>query len=113
MTSFVATAGAPDSAARTVVTVVGELDIATSDTLCTVAMEALALDGCRTLALDLTDLSFIDSSGLGVLVQLRNAARSREISFALENVPPIAARVIEVAGLTNALRPSDGPEPTS
>jgi anti-anti-sigma factor len=78
----------------------GELDHATVETL------RAALDGVEIaegLLLDLRGLSFIDSSGLHLLVALD--ARARRDGFRLTLVAPAAPvdRAIQVSGLDHAL----------
>jgi anti-anti-sigma factor len=78
-------------------TIVGELDLATADEL--VASGTLALDdpGCSRLLLDLSGVGFIDSTGLGTLVHLSNAAKRTDTALVLCDPAP---RVVEVLRLT-------------
>ncbi|RMI29558.1 STAS domain-containing protein [Streptomyces triticirhizae] len=59
----------------TVLRVVGELDLATSPTVRQRVHDAVA-DGRRRLVLDLSEVLFCDSSGVGVLVGARRLMRS-------------------------------------
>ncbi|TDC12992.1 anti-sigma factor antagonist [Streptomyces sp. 8K308] len=59
----------------TVVRVAGELDLATSPGVRQRVHEAVA-DGRRRLVLDLSEVLFCDSSGVGVLVAARRLMRS-------------------------------------
>ncbi|UED85775.1 STAS domain-containing protein [Streptomyces profundus] len=59
----------------TVLRVVGELDLATSPTVRQRVHDAVA-DGHRRLVLDLSEVLFCDSSGVGVLVGARRLMRS-------------------------------------
>jgi anti-anti-sigma factor len=61
------------------------------------------------LVLDLRELTFIDSSGLGYLVELHNRAHAAGRAFSLANVPLVAARTISLGGLASLL----GVEPVS
>ncbi len=54
----------------------------------------------QRIVLDLKDLTYLDSSGIGVLVRLYVSARSAKCDLALEN---ISARVRQVLGITNML----------
>jgi anti-sigma B factor antagonist len=83
----------------TVVTVSGELDIATSAEL----VEALdRADGGRVLAVDLTPTEFLDSTGVRTLA---NAARERPDGFVVicpsSNIA--VSRVFELTGFDAAL----------
>jgi len=74
----------------------GELDVASARELRTAGRHALAEPGCIRLVLDLSGVEFIDSSGIGVLVELRNLAVEKQIRLALHPSP----RVVEVLRLT-------------
>ena len=54
--------------------VAGEVDVSTAAELTAAGEQALSAPGCRGLRVDLADVSFLDSTGLGALVGLRNAA---------------------------------------
>lgn len=83
---------------RPVLRVSGDLDLATLASLRTAAEAALAACG-DGLVLDLTELTFVDSSGLGLLVELRNRALAQGGTLQLQHVPSGPKRVIEIAGL--------------
>ncbi len=57
----------------------------------------------RELLLDFGGVSFMDSSGIAVV--LRSSKRMRELggSMALQNVPPQAAKVLRAAGVDKLL----------
>jgi anti-sigma B factor antagonist len=64
-----------------VIHVHGDLDISATDSL----RKALGLamtEGGGPVIVDMVDLDFIDSSGLGVLVAARNLAQQHEVDFA-------------------------------
>jgi stage II sporulation protein AA (anti-sigma F factor antagonist) len=79
----------------------GELDIATAPQLDAVLCDVEARD--RRVAVDLHALTFMDSSGVNLLV--RHAVRAHCMGFALAIVPPVArvARVLDLAGVTHLL----------
>jgi anti-sigma B factor antagonist len=81
-----------------VLALTGDLDLAAVDDLRDGAQVQLAA-GCRRLTLDLAGVTFLDSSGLGALVELRNVARRSGVYLAVVNVPPGPARIITIAGL--------------
>ncbi len=87
---------------RSVLALRGELDIATVGRLRQAALAALA-SGSGPIELDLADLTFLDSSGLGALVELRNLAHGQGRTFAVATASRAAARVIEMAGLGPSL----------
>ena len=68
---------------RAVLTIVGELDLATVPSLREAGISALSEPGCRALLLDLAGLTFLDSTGLGCWIELRNRAEESGQDFAL------------------------------
>lgn len=89
----------------------GELDAAHVEELDRAVDEALGRD-IRGIVLDLSELDFIDSTGLGALVRLEERARGsgRELVFAR---PTVAVRkILRIVGLDRRFRLSDDePEP--
>lgn len=81
---------------RYVITVSGEVDLATSAALDAAIIAAIESD-TSALAIDLTDVSFMDSSGLGVIV--RGLKRCREADKDLDLVIT-NERVLKVFGIT-------------
>jgi anti-sigma B factor antagonist len=88
----------PDADERRTVVVSGEVDIASVDEL---LREAYAcLDGPAVVCeIDLGAVTFIDSSGLGALVRIRNVAHERGKDVVLANVPDSVVRLFAVTGL--------------
>ena len=83
----------------TVVALAGELDIATVPELRELAYAELDRAECRAVVLDLTDLTFLDSTGIGCWVQLRTHAAAAEKQVTIRSVPPGVRRVLEISGL--------------
>ena len=81
---------------RYVITVSGEVDLATSPELDNAIISAIE-SGTSSVAIDLTDVSFMDSSGLGVIV--RGLKRCREADKDLDLVIT-NERVLKVFGIT-------------
>lgn len=77
----------------------GDLDLATVPTLRTSALAELAEPSCRTLVLDLERLTFVDSTGIGCWIELRNHAEELGKNLRLHAVPPAARRTVTIAGL--------------
>jgi anti-sigma B factor antagonist len=88
----------PEAGGRRTVVVSGEVDIASVDEL---LREAYAcLDGPADVCeIDLGAVTFIDSSGLGALVRIRNVAHERGKEVVLVNVPDPVGRLFAVTGL--------------
>jgi anti-anti-sigma factor len=79
---------------RTVVIPIGEIDLASRDHLRSVLE---AIDG--DVIVDLTGLSYLDSSGIGVLVAQRNRLTANGGSLQLRDPQPAVRQVLEIVGL--------------
>jgi anti-sigma B factor antagonist len=86
---------------RYVVTVRGELDLAAADHLWK-ELEPLITPG-GLVVLDGTDMTFLDSSGLRVLLQAAKRATATAASFRLVAPQPAVQRVLELAGTAGFL----------
>jgi anti-sigma B factor antagonist len=84
---------------RSVLRLTGELDLDSVGELRQHARAELASGRCRVLTIDMSGLTFIDSTGLGLLVELRNLAGTSDAAVELANVPSRPARIIAIAGL--------------
>jgi anti-sigma B factor antagonist len=96
---------------RVTLAVAGELDLSTAAEL-SERVGARLEDGVRELRLDLRSLSFMDSSGLRLLIELSNRARREE--WTLRLLAPreeAAALVLRATGADRALPFEDGPQP--
>lgn len=80
------------------VTAAGEVDIATVEEFLDVVRSALDT-GASAVELDLSGVTFIDSSGLGALVRLRSEAVGRDVRLELTKVPAKVSRILELTGL--------------
>jgi anti-sigma B factor antagonist len=83
---------------RAVVRLCGELDVAGSEELRVHLDEARREHGDQ-LVLDLTDLEFMDSGGLSVIVACYKAATAAGGSLVLAGPRPIVRRALEITGL--------------
>jgi anti-sigma B factor antagonist len=83
---------------RALVAPVGDLDLATADTLSD-EIGRLRERGFEKLVLDLRGLTFLDSSGLHVLVRAREEALEDGAGFALIDGAPTVCRVLDITGL--------------
>jgi anti-anti-sigma factor len=79
--------------------VAGEFDLATRDRVGEHGINQLLSDAVSALVLDLREVSFIDSVGLGVLVRLRNVARHLGKQLVLVRVPRCVQRLLDLTGL--------------
>ena len=87
---------------RLLVEVVGEVDMVSAPAI--VKAVELTPEGTSCVVIDLSEVSFIDSSGLNALVQARRHLADREIAMQVV-VPPTGAirRVFEITHLTESL----------
>lgn len=83
---------------RTVIAVAGEVDIATAETLDAEITQVLA-GGATHLVLDLSEVAFLDSTGLGVLVKGLKRAREAGGSLAVVVTAERIAKVFRITGL--------------
>jgi anti-sigma B factor antagonist len=82
--------------------VAGELDLLAAPHLRTALLEASRHDGA-TIELDLSAVSFIDSTGISVILQAWQRANAEGGRLVLGAASPVVARVIEATGLTDLL----------
>lgn len=94
---------------RTVVSLTGDLDLATVPRLREAALTELANPECEALVLDLSELTFLDSTGLGCWIDLRNHAHERGKIIEFRSVPAAARRTIAIAGLADLFGMDAGP----
>lgn len=82
-----------------VLAVAGEIDVYTAPKLREQLLE-LAHAGRTTVVADLTDVSFVDSTGLGVLVSGMKRFREAGGDLRLVVTQPQILKVLEITGLT-------------
>lgn len=88
---------------RTVITSEGEIDVSSVGAFRDALSEA-ARAGADRLVIDLSEVSFIDSSGLGALVDAQNQLRRDERQLVVVAPSGTAAAVLlELAGLRGRL----------
>ncbi|MGW4487373.1 STAS domain-containing protein [Amycolatopsis sp. NPDC004368] len=79
----------------------GELDIATSPTFVS-HIEAATLEPGGLFVLDLSEVTFCDSSGVSALLAARNVAHAADAAIALVGVPAHLTRTLGLIGLASA-----------
>ena len=80
----------------------GELDMATVGVV-EAEMKQLRRAGVGSIVLDLGGLTFMDSSGLHLVVRWTNEASKDGFAFELEPGPPTVQRIFELAAIEKAL----------
>ena len=81
------------------VRLMGELDMSTAPQLREELLR-LASDGATMVTVDLSDLAFVDSTGLSVLITGLKRLRQQGGEMALRSPSPGTRRVLEITGLT-------------
>ena len=85
-----------------IVRVSGEFDMSAAQDVRDQLSSVLPGDAVA-LVLDLRETTFIDSSGLGVIVQLCNQSREDGIDFSVLPADGPVRELLDLTGLTNAL----------
>ena len=88
----------PDLEGRVVVIVHGSLDLPEVGPL-RAALQEICAGDCPAVVIDLSDVTFIGSSGLGVLVQAKQELDKLERSLVLRGVGPRIRRTFQVTHL--------------
>jgi anti-anti-sigma factor len=97
---------------KVVVSVAGDVDLVTSQELRQVLEDAVLID--PHVEVDLTGLTFIDSSGLSALVEGHRAARAAGGVIVLRNPTPMLRRLLDITRLDLLLVVDDtGPAPVT
>lgn len=81
----------------------GELDLASAHAPLEAALQIFAAEPVECVLVDLSAVTFIDSSGLGGLVQLSNYARARGARVELSGASKRVRAVLELSGLASVL----------
>jgi anti-sigma B factor antagonist len=78
----------------------GDIDVYTSPDF-RAALYGLVDSGDDPVVIDFSEVSFIDSSGLGVLVGALKRARERDGEIELRGLSSTTRKVLEITGLTS------------
>ncbi|MEP6622859.1 MAG: STAS domain-containing protein [Acidimicrobiia bacterium] len=84
----------------------GELDVATVPGLEHALARLLESDGTGTIEIDLNGVTFIDSSGLGVLVAALKQSHGLGGQLVVRGLQPAPRKVFEVTGLLDLFQAS-------
>jgi anti-sigma B factor antagonist len=91
-----------DEQGRSVISLSGAFDLTTREAVLSAGTNALEGNDCGVV-LDLAGVTFIDSSGLGALVQLANLGRDSERPVVLRDPSVRVMRVLELTALDTTL----------
>ena len=78
----------------------GSLDIYTSLDL-KIALEKHILGDVPVIVIDMEKLTYIDSSGIGILIKSLNFVQGRNGKLYVSNLKPVIEKVFKVSGLTS------------
>lgn len=85
-----------------VIRVAGEMDVAASDRWDSLVAATLA-DEPKSVTVDLALVTFIDSSGLRLLMGLRQLTKDSGIAMSIVNISELTRRVMTVSGVAEYL----------
>lgn len=77
----------------------GEVDLATADKIRDAGLRCVQSPHCGQLIVDLLDVTFIDSTGLGALVAVRNESEAAGKKLVLHRPDDNVARLLNLTGL--------------
>ncbi len=98
------------SPAEAVVSLAGEIDLSTAPRLSSAIGDLLA-DAPPRVVLDMAEVTFCDSQGLGTLIVLSRKATMARSCLVLMNVGDFLLRVLDITGLRPALMITDPAPP--
>jgi anti-sigma B factor antagonist len=84
----------------------GDIDVSTAPLL-KQQMQEVVGRGATIVVLDVSDVNFVDSSGIRVIVEAGNGLRDRGGQLLIEGISAAVGRILEITGLLDQYR-ADG-----
>lgn len=81
----------------------GDIDFFTEDEFRAEAERLLARSGIARLVVDMGEVNVIDSSGLGLLVDLLRLCRDTDLPMSVRRVPPAVRQLLDMTGLDQVI----------
>jgi anti-anti-sigma factor len=81
----------------------GDLDMESIVVLRELLKQAIESGEHARIAIDMQDVTFLDSSGIGMLVAAQRAAAARDITLMLHDPGPMIRMVLQIANLDGTL----------
>ncbi len=81
----------------------GEIDLSSSDVVEAAVFDALRSHHPRQVEVDLSEVRFIDSSGIHALLRCRTETIRERCQLAVTNAQPMVYRVLEISGVVAAM----------
>jgi anti-anti-sigma factor len=94
----------------TTLSLAGELDLASATALGDAITEAVKSAGVDAILIDLQELTFLDSTGIGVLVAGWRMATESGKQLRIDNAHGMARRVLTITGVWSSLAGDPGPD---
>jgi anti-anti-sigma factor len=92
------------TADRTVVHLTGEVDLAATDMLRAVLRrQTVGPARPRRISVDLLNVTFLDATGLGVLLQAQDQAHAVDTDLVVCNAQPFVRRILDLTGVASRL----------
>jgi anti-anti-sigma factor len=82
---------------------VGEMDIASEQSVASVIERLMSDADAQTIVIDLSDVSFCDAAGLGVFAHAQRGAAATGRTIVLANPKPIVGRLFEIVQFGRAV----------
>lgn len=77
----------------------GELDLSVASDF-RLVMEPLVSDTEMNLVINLKELKYIDSTGIGILLSILKARQGMDVKFTVEEVPPQIQKLFDMTGIS-------------
>lgn len=104
MVHFSVQCSSPD-AGKCVIQVAGNVDLEHSAELARAGKDALGDGaGVQTVIVDLSDVTFMDSTGVGALIDIHAAAIAGGASVRIRDAPPMVTKLLQITGLAPMFR---------
>jgi len=81
----------------------GELDLEVAATLFRDQLVAVVSGTEKELILDLADLSYVDSTGIGILVSILKMRDAKKAPLTVRNIPSGVLKLLEITGIAKFL----------
>jgi anti-sigma B factor antagonist len=88
-----------DDAAGPTIMLSGEIDLQVAPTLREAGDAAIAHAAGNPVHIDLSGVTFLDSTGIGALVAISNAAHDKDVPLRLRSVPEKITKLLSITGL--------------
>src|SRR4051794_29802743 len=80
----------------------GEIDILVAREIDELGEAMIETTSASEVVIDMADVTFLDSTGLGALIGMRNAALSRDLPLRIAGAPPRVKRILTITGMGGA-----------